>query len=61
MAKMSREQAAYSQTDAAAMLGVSVSTLRRMIKARHVRTVRVGGRRQLIPREELERVLTPGN
>ena len=45
--------------EAAAALGVSRDTVRRLIKARKVREVRVS-RRVLIPREELDRICAHG-
>ena len=57
MSRSRFEQAAYSQVDAAAVLGVSLSTLSRMIKAGQLRAVRLGQRRLMIARAELERLL----
>jgi excisionase family DNA binding protein len=53
------DQIAYSQADAAALLGVSVSTVRRMIKAQQLRAVQLGQRRSVVTRDDLERLLAP--
>ena len=58
MAQFRVERLAYSQVDAATLLGVSLSTIRRLISAGELRTIRVGKRRAVIPRAELERLLS---
>ena len=45
--------------ETAKTLGVSKDTVRRLIKARHLRSVRVS-RRVLVPQTEIERVCTQG-
>jgi len=50
---------ALSLTDAAGSLSVSPSTLKRLIAAGQLRTVRPGPRRRVVPRAELERLLQP--
>jgi len=52
------EPMAVSVEDAAARLSVSPSTVRRLIGARKLLTVRIGGR-VLVPTTELRRVTTP--
>jgi excisionase family DNA binding protein len=49
---------AVSQAELAIMIGVSVSTAGRMIKAGVVRSVKIRNRR-LIPITEIEKLLTP--
>lgn len=52
------EQRAYSQKDAASLLGVSYRHLKRMVKRMEIRTVSIGGKRQ-IPASEIQRLTTP--
>ena len=52
-----RDRLAFSRSEIAAMLGVSLATIERMIHAGKLRAVRVGRRRILVPRTELERLL----
>jgi excisionase family DNA binding protein len=46
----------YTETEAAAALGVTAPTIKRMIKRGEIARVIVG-RRRFIPRDELERLL----
>jgi excisionase family DNA binding protein len=48
-----------SLREAAAVLGISIFTLRRLIDSGAIRSVKVGARR-LVPVEEIERVATHG-
>ena len=41
--------------EAASLLGVSARTIRRRVRDGYIRTVRPGGGRRYIPRDELER------
>ncbi len=57
MMQLNPERLAYSKGEVAKILGVSLSTIGRMIHAGKLRAVRVGRRRILVPRTELERLL----
>ena len=50
------ERAAYSASEAARALGISLDTLRRWDKAGRIRTERDSGNRRLVPAEEVERL-----
>ena len=50
---------AYSIAEAAQVIGVLTATIRRLIESRKLPCARLGDR-VLIPREELERLLTVG-
>ncbi len=52
------ERLAHSRTEAAVLIGVSLFTIEKLINAGELRCKRVG-RRVLIPRTELERLLAP--
>jgi molybdopterin-binding protein len=49
-------KAAYTATEAARELGISVDTLRRWDRAGRIRTERDPSNRRLVPREEIERL-----
>jgi excisionase family DNA binding protein len=51
-------QLAHSIDDAAARLGVSVSTIWRLIRSGQLRTVKILGR-TLVPESELQRLVQP--
>ena len=59
------ERLAFSKTEVATFFGVSVPTVERMIRSGDLHTIRVGQRRILIPKIEIERLLqcksTQGN
>jgi excisionase family DNA binding protein len=48
----------FAPAEAASALGVSTSTIHRLIRAGALRAVRLGERRSVIPRDELERLLS---
>lgn len=54
-----REPLAVSRVEAAQMLGVSLATLERYIKKNKIPAFRLG-RRVLIPRGELEKIIEDG-
>jgi excisionase family DNA binding protein len=47
----------FAPAEAASALGVSTSTIHRLIRTGALRAVRIGERRSVIPRDELERLL----
>ena len=51
-------QLLHSIDDAATRLGVSVSTIRRLIRSSQLRTVKIRGR-TLVPESELQRLAQP--
>ena len=59
------ERVAFSKTEFAALFGISLPTVERMIQKGDLHTIRVGQRRILIPKIEIERLLqgetTQGN
>jgi len=59
------ERLAFSKAEVATFFGVSVPTVERMIRSGDLQTIRVGQRRILIPKIEVERLLqgepTQGN
>ena len=55
--KLNQDRLAFSRSEVADMLGVSLATIERMIHAGKLRAIRVGRRRILVPRTELERLL----
>ncbi len=59
MMQFNPERLAYSKGEVAKMLGVSLSTIDRMVRDEKLRTIHVGKRRVLIPREEVQRLLDP--
>ena len=57
MMELLMERLGYAKAEATALLHISASTLDRMIKNGELRVVRIGKRRTVIPRAELERLL----
>ncbi len=57
MMELLAEPLAYEKPEATVLLHISASTLDRMIKNGELRVVRIGKRRTVIPRAELERLL----
>ncbi len=57
MMELLTEPLAYEKSEATVLLHISASTLDRMIKNGELRVVRIGKRRTVIPRAELERLL----
>jgi len=55
------ERQIYSRSETAAALGCSEATIDRMIRAGQLRSTRIGKRRVVIRREEIERLLTAGS
>ena len=51
------ERLAFSKTEVAALFGISLPTVERMIQKGDLHTIRVGQRRILIPKIEIERLL----
>ncbi|MCH7889410.1 MAG: helix-turn-helix domain-containing protein [Proteobacteria bacterium] len=51
------ERLAFSKTEVATFFGVSVPTVERMIRSGDLQTIRLGQRRILIPKIEVERLL----
>ena len=51
------ERLAFSKAEVATFFGVSVPTVERMIRSGDLQTIRVGQRRILIPKIEVERLL----
>ena len=51
----------YSRSETAAALSCSEATIDRMIRAGQLRSTRIGKRRVVIRREEIERLLTGGS
>ena len=57
MSTLDGDRLAFAKSEIATMLGVSASTIHRMIRKGKLRSIRVGHRRILIPREEVQRLL----
>lgn len=60
MNKQDSLQMAYRITDACHALGISRTTLYKLIRSGELRMIKVAGR-SLIPRSELERLVRPGS